>query len=255
MSKAIAAVMEYTPESSYVNAVHLVTQSKGGVGKSFVAKLMAEFIVSTGRTPVCFDADPANRTFTKISQLGVNPVNLLENGDIKRRNFDHLLQQITSQEGPFVVDTGSSSFYALWDYIVQNEMFELLAEEYDRPVIIHVPIAPPPDLEDTLQGFKDICALAPPQSVVAWLNERAESILIEGGSFASWDGAKQNSDKLLDIILVKRRSAEMYGEDVRRMLKAGWTFDEAIFREETGAKDRLKRMRRDIFSQLQEIGI
>ena len=43
--------------------IHMVLQGKGGVGKSFIAALMAQFLQDRGRDPVCIDTDPVNATF------------------------------------------------------------------------------------------------------------------------------------------------------------------------------------------------
>ena len=72
-------------QQRFTDAVHIVSQSKGGVGKSLVAKCLAEFCVSEGRQPRCFDADPANQTFAEIKALGVTVLDLIEDDEIKRR--------------------------------------------------------------------------------------------------------------------------------------------------------------------------
>jgi len=238
----------------FSNAVHLVTQSKGGVGKSLVSKCIAEYIKKDGREPVCFDADPANQTFSRVTALRVRPVDLLVDGDIDRRKFDTLINEIGTTAGPFVVDTGSSSFYAIWDYIVQNETFDLF-EEYGRKVVIHTPIAPPPDLDDTLAGFSDICALAPDRSVVVWLNERTEPIRVDGKDFEESAVAQDSAEKLMAAVLIKYRRSCYHAPDLLEMLKAGKTFEEMIFEKDIASKKRFHILWSEIQMQLSRIGI
>jgi hypothetical protein len=169
----------YTPQKRFVNAVHVFSQTKGGVGKSVGAKCTAEFCVSTGRRPgrrpLSFDADPSNQTLARIGALDVTVLDLLEDGEIKRRNFDDLVEAVASNTGPFVIDTGSSSFHALWSYVAKHHLFDVLAE-LERPVVSHIPIAPPPDLDDTLLGLQQVCRFVPDSSVIVWLNEHTEPI-------------------------------------------------------------------------------
>ena len=46
--------------------VHLISQGKGGVGKSLVASFLAQNLTDTNPdTPIhCFDTDPVNPTFS-----------------------------------------------------------------------------------------------------------------------------------------------------------------------------------------------
>ena len=59
-----------TPNSE--GAIHLTLQGKGGVGKSLVAAVLAQYLKSAGRDVRCIDTDPVNRTFAQYaaSQCG-----------------------------------------------------------------------------------------------------------------------------------------------------------------------------------------
>ena len=43
-----------------MSTVHLILQGKGGVGKSVIATLLAQYLRDKGLTVTCFDADPVN---------------------------------------------------------------------------------------------------------------------------------------------------------------------------------------------------
>ena len=45
-----------------MGTVHLILQGKGGVGKSFIAALLAQYLQEKGVAVRCFDADPVNST-------------------------------------------------------------------------------------------------------------------------------------------------------------------------------------------------
>ena len=53
------------------NSVHMVMQGKGGVGKSFIAMLLAQHFKRNGDSVICADTDPVNRTFSKYVGLCV----------------------------------------------------------------------------------------------------------------------------------------------------------------------------------------
>ena len=38
--------------------IHMVLQGKGGVGKSFIATVIAQYKISKGQQPQCIDTDP-----------------------------------------------------------------------------------------------------------------------------------------------------------------------------------------------------
>ncbi|MBB4268183.1 CO dehydrogenase nickel-insertion accessory protein CooC1, partial [Roseospira visakhapatnamensis] len=43
-------------------AIHMTLQGKGGVGKSFIASLLAQHFLARGQAPICLDTDPVNQT-------------------------------------------------------------------------------------------------------------------------------------------------------------------------------------------------
>ena len=43
--------------------INMVLQGKGGVGKSFVASTLAQYMKNKGEEPLCIDTDPVNTTF------------------------------------------------------------------------------------------------------------------------------------------------------------------------------------------------
>src|SRR4051812_27400589 len=201
----------------FQNAVHLFTQKKGGVGKSTLAGWVAEYLKSKHGNVVCYDTDPSNQTLARLSALNVRTVDIVKKDEIDAGLFDPMIAAIAEGEGPFVVDTGSSSFHALWSYIVATELFEFL-HDHGRPVVIHIPLAPKPDLEDTLAGFDEICRHCPSRSVIAWMNERESAIELEGVNFLDLEMAQRNSDKLLRVVVNSKQHYRLHREQVERML-------------------------------------
>jgi energy-coupling factor transporter ATP-binding protein EcfA2 len=257
MPKTLAAnelSLATSERAVFQNAVHFFTQKKGGVGKSTLAGWVAEYLKSKYGNVICFDTDPSNQTLARLNALNVRTVNIIKRDEIDAGLFDPIMTNIAEENGPFVVDTGSSSFHALWNYIVATELFEFLRDHH-RAVIVHIPLAPKPDLEDTLTGFDEICRHCPPRSVIAWMNERESSIELDGVHFLELDIAQKNKDKLLGVVVNSKQHYRLHREQVERMLIRHWTFEQAIYELDLRAKCYLFQVRKEIFEQLEQIGI
>ena len=107
-------------------AIHLSLQGKGGVGKSLVASILAQYFIHRGTTIRCIDTDPVNQTFAQYKRLPVERVKLIRDGGIDQRGFDGLMETLLTSEGVFVVDNGASTFVPLWNYFLENNTLELL---------------------------------------------------------------------------------------------------------------------------------
>ncbi|MCZ2328968.1 nucleotide-binding protein [Bartonella sp. F02] len=51
--------------------VHMILQGKGGVGKSMIAAILAQYKASKKHMPLCIDTDPVNATFEGYKALNV----------------------------------------------------------------------------------------------------------------------------------------------------------------------------------------
>jgi hypothetical protein len=98
-------------------AIHLTLQGKGGVGKSLVASVLAQYLREIGKEVRCIDTDPVNRTFAQYTALGADRLNLRdEHNRIEQRAFDSLIERfLTEDTATFVVDNGASTFLPLWN--------------------------------------------------------------------------------------------------------------------------------------------
>lgn len=233
--------------------VHLVSQVKGGVGKSVVASWTAQYLKESGRNPQCFDADPGNRTFSRFEGLGVEPVELMRDGDVDPGMYDVLVERILTEPGPFVIDTGSSTFTSLWNYIDKNSLFEILNKRQVK-VYIHVPVAAEPDLVDTLDGFRRISSLSPERSVILWLNQRSRRIEHGGINVLDLDIVKQQSPKIYSVVANSRQVYGLYEKAVSTMLRQNGTFDHADGLNSMDI-ERLQQVRDEVYGQLRETGI
>jgi hypothetical protein len=234
--------------------VHFILQGKGGIGKSVVASWLTEFLDSRGQKVCAIDADPINRSLGQYRGLKPELLDLMNaDGLVERNRFDTLVDRFATSDGNFVVDAGATAFLPLWTYILETELIRVL-QETGRTVYIHTPISGGEMLNDTLLGFKTLAESATDRSLVVWLNEYFGPIARDGKDFNQMQAYLDNRDKILAVVGIPQRSADTYGETVRRMRERKMTFGEAIESPEfmLAQRSRLHIVRRDLFEQLEE---
>src|SRR5580704_13017499 len=133
------------------NSIHLSLQGKGGVGKSLIASILAQYFCDRGRTVRCIDTDPVNSTMFQYKALDVTRLELLRNGMIDHRGFDTLMERLLTEDATFVVDNGAATFIPLWSYILENSVVDLL-KQAGRSLYVHTVITGGQALLDTLHG-------------------------------------------------------------------------------------------------------
>lgn len=139
-------------------SVHLSLQGKGGVGKSLVASLLAQYFRHRKAMAVrCIDTDPVNQTLSQYKELAAERLELLREGSVDQRAFDGLMESLLTQTGTFIVDNGASTFIPLWNYMLENNAMGLLKEN-GRRVYVHCVITGGQALADTLSGFARLSA-------------------------------------------------------------------------------------------------
>ena len=132
--------------------MHMVLQGKGGVGKSFIAAVLAQYMAARGHKPLCIDTDPVNATFHGYKALKVHRIEIMENDEINSRHFDALVELVASSQNDAIIDNGASSFVPLSHYLITNQVPALL-QEMGHELVIHTVITGGQALRDTVSGF------------------------------------------------------------------------------------------------------
>jgi len=237
------------------NAVHFTLQGKGGVGKSLVSALLAQYFQNVVGDVKCIDTDPVNQTLVNYKALGAQHVALMDGSKIDERKFDGLMERLLTEEGVFVVDNGASSFVPLSNYLIENNAIDMLREA-GRDVFIHCVVTGGQALFDTLAGFKALAEQTPMNNIVVWLNEFFGSIEHNGKAFNEMKAYTENAAKVRGIVRIAKRNQDTFGKDIEEMASQKLTFAEVL----NGggfpimAKQRIKTVQKDIFSQLDEVG-
>lgn len=233
--------------------IHMILQGKGGVGKSLIAAVLAQYMTHKGSPALCVDTDPVNATFKGYEKLNVRRLNIMEGDEINTRNFDALIEMIANHDGDVIIDNGASSFVPLSHYLVSNQVPALLAD-MGHQVVVHTVITGSQALPDTLNGFAQLVTQYPDEcQFVVWLNPYWGPVESEGKTFEQMKVYQANKNRVSAIIQIPALKAETYGRDWSEIQEARITFDEALARESLTImmRQRLKLIRQELYSQLE----
>lgn len=250
-TKTVTAEVTMPKAQPLRDAVHIISQKKGGVGKSAIAQILAEYLFDKYKRVRCFDTDPSQPTFARVEGLKVERVHILKGDDIDPMLIEPVLEGIIADNGPFVLDTGSSSYHSLWSYIAGAQLFEVLGVN-ERPVIVHVPIAARPDFDDTLAGFEEIAERSPDNSVVIWLNERDQPIGLNGEEVTALETVQRQASKVRAVVIGTLQRRRWNRDAIGDMLSNHLTFRQAIEGHAVFKRSYLHNVRAELFKQLEE---
>ena len=152
-----------------MSKIHIILQGKGGVGKSLIAAVLAQYKASKGQNPLCIDTDPVNATFNGFKALNVQRLQIMEGDEINSRKFDALVELIAPSTDDVIIDNGASSFVPLSHYLLSNQVPALL-KDMGHELIVHTVITGSQAMDDTINGFATIVNSFSANEIVVWLN-------------------------------------------------------------------------------------
>jgi hypothetical protein len=247
---ATANELEAQTTNSYPT-VNLVLQGKGGVGKSLIASLLAQFYRANGEPVQCIDTDPVNQTFSQYVAIGAQHLRLMDGNHLDRRRFDELIDKILGSEESFVVDNGAATFLPLWHYMVENSIVRVLREA-NRRLLIHTVLTGGQALADTTTGFKFLAESSESRNIVVWINEYFGHVRRDGKEFTDMAVYREYRDRVAGIVFLHKRSPDTFGRDIEEMISRKLTFSETLQAEGLTlmSKQRLRMVQRETFEQL-----
>jgi hypothetical protein len=224
-----------------MNTIHLVMMGKGGVGKSLVAVILAQYFQDEGREIKCVDLDPTNATFNAYPALNAEHVNIAD----KDLNL--------TEENDWVIDTGAATFLPLMSYLIQNEVLPFL-EENGRKVIVHTPLVGGPAMDETVRGLRFILEMGT-APVVVWENEFFGPVSKNGKTFAQTSGYEQFKSRVLGFVKLEKGDPKQSEKDMLAMNSRRLTWNEALADPSfmIMQRQRLTLMRRDIKKELDKV--
>lgn len=238
------------------NTVHFILQGKGGIGKTLVSTILAQWLAGKDEKPLrCFDTDQENATFSRYKAMNVKHVPVMtDNRMIDPKRFDSLMIDILEEVGNCVVDNGANTFSPLMAYLLENDCFALL-EESGRKVYIHVIVGGGDTLHDTAMGFVST-AKSTNVPLVLWENEHFGLLQSASGKqFTESATYADNAGRVVGRVVLSQRNADTFGADLKKMNIARLTADEVRASEKFNVmeKQRIKVVFRDLFDQLDKV--
>jgi hypothetical protein len=243
--------------STLMAKIHMVLQGKGGVGKSFIATVIAQYKISKGQQPLCIDTDPVNATFHGFRALNVRLLEIMQGDEIQTRNFDTLVELIAPSKDDVIIDNGASSFVPLTHYLISNQVPALL-QEMGHEMVVHTVITGSQALLDTVSGFAQLASQFPAEALfVVWLNPFWGSIEHDGKGFEQMKAYTANKARVSAIVKIPDLKEDTYGRDLSDMLQERLTFDEALAMDSLTimTRQRLKIVKGQLFSQLDSAAV
>lgn len=212
-----------------MTTIHFVLQGKGGVGKSFVAFLLAQHFQNRDIETLCFDTDPVNKTFASYKALKVHTIDILKNGTISVGEFDGLMETIINapQDSTIIIDNGASTFLPLCAYLHDNDVVNFL-QGMGHTVMFHSVVTGGQAIIDTMSGLESLLVNFPETPVTAWLNEYFGKVEMNGTSFEETKLFTNPEYKIHGLIRLAELHSGTFGWDLAQMLKRRLTFTEAL---------------------------
>lgn len=237
--------------------VHIILQGKGGVGKSFIAIMLAMYYQHNNIAYLGFDTDPINSTFSGFKGLNVEYFNVSNtNNEIEPSLFDNLFEKVIvdCQDKDVIIDVGSNGFMNLCSYLIATDLFTLLTEA-EFELYVHTSIVGGQNLIDTLNGFDSICtSFSKDVEFVVWQNPFWGPIEIDGRSLSEFKAYKRHQNRVAAMIEIPVYGSTLNTKDLTDMLSSRLTFQEI----QTGqypqfkifALQRLKTVQKSFFEKI-----
>lgn len=241
-----------------MNNIHLTLQSKGGVGKSLIAAFIAQYVKSKGETVHCADTDPMNRTFAKYASLDVAEIEIVEGTNIITKKFDPLMEMVANASADYVIDNGASTFMPLTKYLLENDIYQIMAES-GKKIYIHSVLAAGQAQSDTYDGLAALLGKVNKfAKVVIWENEFWGEVRFDGHSITASKLYKEavKDGKIAGVVkIVDRSQSDTFVSDMKQMTSQSLTLADVMASSDFNfiAKNRLKKVVNEIFAELDQV--
>ena len=240
--------------------LHFTLGDKGGIGKSFVAALMAQYIIDNmvDTRPICIDLDCKNKTFSRYSVLDVDLIDVRTDGDIDRSKFDLLINRIacSGEDDIIIADVGGNVYVSMADYMRVNEVYEMIMN-MGVEILLHIPIVGGGDLFPTLQTLDETIVNTPSDvNVAVWINQKNGKVEYQGKSFEESDRYADYQGRIRNVTYIPLWRTDMQA-NVADMLEDAVTFEQAVRMDtfDLMAKQRLTMAKRYLYASVEKSGV
>jgi hypothetical protein len=257
-SSSTETVKVLMQEGTMESSLHFIISPKGGVGKSGVAAIVAGYCADHNVDLSCIDSDPTIKTFATFKRFNAMRVHGLIDDDnqIDERAFDGIVEKIIKERKKnHVVDTGSSGFVVLMNYLIMGDILESFKKK-GKKIYFHIPIVGGQAQEESILGMENIIRQIPDfVEIIVWVNEFNVKVKIDGKGFLESALYELYKPRLLATVTQAKLPANTFGADMTHMLKSHMSFSEAVISSEFtfAAQERLRKTRRVLYEGLDKI--
>jgi len=240
--------------------MHMTLGDKGGIGKSFIAALLAQYYLDniTNVNLTCLDMDPKNLTLSRYAGLDVEHIDVQSNGDIDRVKFDLFVNRVAraGDDAEVIVDVGGNIYISLTDYLRVNEVLRMMAMEGVES-ILHVPIVGAGDLFPTLKTLDELVASTPEETQIAvWINQKNGPVEYNGKLFEESERYEEYRGRIRSVTYIPLWRPDMQ-ISVAAMLEEAVTFNATMMMEtfDLMGKQRLRMAQRYLYQAIERSGV
>jgi hypothetical protein len=239
--------------------LHVVLQGKGGVGKTVAALLLSQCIEETGQPVICVDAhvDPVQASLSGLTATAPERLSIVPGNTTDTAALDRFTGTLQRKDTHVVVDTGTSSFVPVGQYLSENDVAADMSAA-GRQIVVHVAVTGGPALLDTMKGLDAVARNIPPCiGIVVWLNEYFGPIVNANGKpFEELPAYTDNRERIFALIRLAMLS-EQATADLQMMFARRLTFARALAADNTTIlsvqKSRLFRIRQALWPQIARV--
>lgn len=234
--------------------VHAVITGKGGVGKSFIASMLTQYLLETGEPVAAFDVDPCQSTLSNIDGLPAESIEILDGDTVNVALMDACFTRMLEEENNFVLDSGAAGFVAFMSYLLKDRIFEVLIDEGKRVVVHAVVVGGGVGMLETMMGLNDLLTQFPKQvDFILWLNPFFGPLKTDDGKlFEDTPWWLANKSRFSGVIRIPDTDYRYTGAAIHQMLTDHQTFARALESKtfERIAKIRLRRFWDEMKSEI-----
>lgn len=234
--------------------IHIFLASKGGIGKSFCAAMLAKYAMSIGKPMQVYDMDSSNQTLVAIKGLNAKSVKIGEGTEFRHQEFDKALETMMRGDGPHLMDVGASMFQPVWGHLISHDVLSHL-DRFGSRIVLHFPITGGGEAADTFQSLVNVSEGTKSRRIVAWLNPYHGDLVYDGGkTFYELGVYERIKDKLIAVIELPKEDNALRA-DLAVFLRAKGNLLDVEKDEQLPffSKHRIANFRKVVFSQIEPV--
>lgn len=234
------------------NTMHIMMQSKGGVGKSVFSAILSQYLNKNTEYLEIMSTGPVHHTLANYKTLNVKKIKTLRKDHAVDQSkfdiiFNRFFESLSDDSATVVLDTSSNDHLPFNDYAVNLKLQEVFSEE-DKRLVIHCPIVYGQSQQETIDGLLKITQDYPGVPIVIWENEffgKSRNSFIDQSIF-------NKESNVVGAVKVEGVYYDMATQTFSKMLNKFMTFDEVASCAHFDAteKETLAGIKNNIWAQL-----